>query len=96
MAHKTLGHIPELLIYMDDLCVLSTTWEKNLKSLESMFAALQAPGLTLKPSELAFGPRSVTYLGHVIFAAGVAVGRDRIKAIQELPTPTCIKDLRSV
>ena len=96
MAHKTLGHIPELLVYMDDLCVLSATWENHLRSLESMFVALQAAGLTLKPSKLAFGPKSVVYLGHVISAEGVAVGKDRIKAIQELPTPTCIKDLRSV
>ena len=96
MVHKMLGHIPELLIYMDDLCVLSTTWENHSKSLEIMFAALQAAGLTLKRSKLAFGPKSVAYLGHVISAEGVAVGKYRIKAIQELPTPTCIEDLRSV
>ena len=62
-----------------------------------MFAALRATGLTLKPSTLAFGPKSVACLGHVISGdEGVAVGKDHIKAIQELPTPTCIKDLRSV
>ena len=81
---------------MDDLCVLSTTWENQSKSLESMFAALQTAGLTLKPSKLAFGPKSVANFGHVVSAEGVAVGKYRIKAIQELPTPTCIKDLRSV
>ena len=96
MAHKTLGHISELLVYMDDLCVLSATWENHLKSLESMFVALQTAGLTLKPSKLAFGPKSVAYLGHAFWAEGVAVGEDRIKVIQELPNPTCIKDLRSV
>ena len=95
MGHKTLGHIPELLIYMDDLCVSPATWETNFKSFQSRFAALQAAGLTLKPSK-AFGPKSVASLGKVISAEGVAVGEDRIKAIQELPTPTCIKDLRSV
>ena len=47
MAQKTLGHISELLIYMDDLCVLSATWESHIKSLESLFAALQEAGLTL-------------------------------------------------
>ena len=97
MAHKTLGHVAVVLIYMDDLCVLFTTWENHSKSLESMFAALQAAGLTLKPSKVAFGPKLVAYLGHVISAEGiVAVGKDRIKAIQELPTPTCIKYLLSV
>ena len=34
MAHETLGHIPELLVYIDDRCVLSATWENHLKSLE--------------------------------------------------------------
>ena len=67
-----------------------------LKYLESMFVASQGAGLTLKPSNLSFGPKSVVSLGHVISAEGVAVENDRIKAIQELQTPTCIKDLRSV
>ena len=40
MRHKTLGHLPELLIYMHDLCVLFATWENHLRSLESMFVAL--------------------------------------------------------
>ena len=95
MVHKTLGHIPDLLMYMDDFCVLSATWENRSKYLEGMFATLQATGLTLKPSKLAFGPKSVAYLGHVISAEGEAVRKDRIKAIQELPTPICVKDLRS-
>ena len=44
MAQKTLGHIPELLIYMGDLCVLSATWESHINSLDNLFAALQAAG----------------------------------------------------
>ena len=61
--------------------------------MESAFVALQAAGLTLKPSKVAVGRKSVVYLGHDVFAEQVAVGQDRIKAIQELPTPTCIKGL---
>ena len=96
MAQKTLGHIPELLIYMDDLCVLSSTWESHISSLENLFAALQAAGLTLKPSKMSFGPKSVTYLGHVISAEEVSVGTDRIQAIQKLKTPESLKELRSI
>ena len=86
MIQTTLGHIPELLIYMDDLCVLSATWESHINSLENLFAALQAAGLTLKPSKMPFGPNSVTYLGHVISAEGVSFGTDRIQVIQKLTT----------
>ena len=40
------NNIPELLTYMDDLCVLSATWESHINSLENLFAALQEAGLT--------------------------------------------------
>lgn len=97
MPRKTFGHVPELLIYEEDFCVLSATFDNHLKSLEMiMFVDLQAAGLTLKPSNIVFGPKSIENLGHAIHAESMTVGEDRMKAIQELPTPTFIKDLRSV
>ncbi|CAB1120564.1 unnamed protein product [Ectocarpus sp. CCAP 1310/34] len=94
-----LGHLgPDsgVLSYMDDLICINHTFEAHLSSLEKMFAALQAAGLTLKPSKIQFGQKEVDYLGHVISAKGISVSTDRIDAIRNLPTPTCIKDLRSV
>lgn len=85
-----------LLVYMDDLIVCSATWESHLDLLERMLQALHAAGLTLKPSKAQFGPKQVNYLGHVITAQGIKISNDRIKAIVELPTPTTIKELRSV
>ena len=40
---------------------------------------------------MSFGPKSVTYLGHVFSAEGVSVGTERIQAIKNLKTPTSIK-----
>ena len=45
-----LGHVSEVLIYIDDLRVMSLAWERHINSLEKLFAALQTAGLTLKPS----------------------------------------------
>ena len=61
-----------------------------------MCKALQAAGLTLKPSKVQFGPRKVKYLGHILTADGILIGDDRVKAIVDLPTPQTIKELRSV
>ena len=61
MPQGTLGHIPELLLCIDDSCVLSATWESHINPLDNLFAALQAAGLTLKPSKIPFGPKLVTY-----------------------------------
>ena len=94
-----LGHLgPDsgVLSYMDDLICINRTFENHLVSLEKMFAALQAAGLTLKPSKIQFGRKEVDYLGHVISAKGISVSTDRIDVIRDLPTPKCIKDLRSV
>lgn len=99
MMSLTLGHLgPDtgILSYMDDIIVLNSTFETHLASLEQLFAALQAAGLTLKPSKVQFGQKEIEYLGHVISAKGISVSTDRIQAITQLPTPTCIKDLRSV
>ena len=60
------GSANGLSCYMDDLIDCSSTWEAHLLLLDRMFSALQAAGLTLKPSKLQFGSKQVEYLGHVI------------------------------
>ena len=59
---------------------MSLAWERQINSLEKLFAALQTAGLTLKPSKTLFGPKLATYyVGHVYSssnsAEGVTVGR---------------------
>ncbi|CAB1111480.1 unnamed protein product [Ectocarpus sp. CCAP 1310/34] len=94
-----LGHLgPDsgVLSHMDDLICINRTFETHLVSIKKMFAALQAAGLSLKPSKIQFGRKEVDYLGHVISAKGISVSTDRIDAIRDLSTPKCIKDLRSI
>jgi hypothetical protein len=45
-------------------------------------------------SKCSFAQQSLEYLGHVISAAGVATDPTKIKAVQEWPTPTDLKQLR--
>ena len=60
------------LVYMDDCIRCSSTWEGHLQPLENMFKALQAAGLTLKPSKAQFRPREVEYSGHILTAEGTS------------------------
>lgn len=57
-----------------------------------MFSALQAAGLTLKPSGLQFGQKEIEYLGHAISEKGIAISTTRVNATLALPEPKCIKD----
>ena len=96
LALANFGQPSGLLVYMDDVIACSATWEVHLRLLEDMFRALQAAGLTLKPSKIHFGPKDVHYIWHVLSANGIRMSEDRIKAINDLKTSTIIKELRSV
>ncbi|CAB1103188.1 unnamed protein product [Ectocarpus sp. CCAP 1310/34] len=96
LAFAHFGPKSGLLVYMDDLICCSSTWEGHLKLSENTFQALQAARLTLKPSNVQFGPQEVKFLGHIFSSDGIRLGEDRIKAILDIPTPTNIKELRSV
>ena len=77
---------------MDDIVCLNSTFEAHLNSLEQTFSALQAAGVTLKPTKLQLGQNEIEYIGHVISEKGISISADRIKAILALPEPDCIKD----
>ena len=96
LAFANFGRPSGLLVYIDDVIACSATWEAPLRLLEDVFRALQAAGLTLKPSKIPFGPKEVHYLGHVVYANGICMGEDRIKAIIDLKTQTTSIELCSV
>ena len=72
-----------LLIYLDDLLVfyVLTTFEKH--------------GLKLKPSKCQLFRDEVPYLGHIISAEGVATDPEKVKAVEEWPTPVTVKQLQA-
>ena len=84
-----------VLVFFDDILVYSPTWEQHLLHLEEVFAILRQHQLLLKPSKCTFGATVVEYLGHFIYAAGVSTDPGKIKAVEQWPTPTTQKQLRS-
>ena len=61
LAFAHFGPKGGLLVYMDDCICCSSTWTGHLQLLETMFKALQATGVTLKPFKVQFSPREVKY-----------------------------------
>ena len=74
----------------------SSTWEGHQILLKTLFKVLQAAGLTLKRSEVQFGPRDAVYVGHVVTADGIRIDDVHIKSLVGLPTPETVKEMRSV
>ena len=82
------------LVYLDDIVVFSPNEEDHLKHLQLVFDRLRSAGLRLKPTKCHIGLKQIKLLGHVVSADGISSDPEKVKAIQLLPTPTNIKQVR--
>lgn len=82
------------LIYLDDILVMSPTFEQHLKDLESVFNCVRKAGLHLKLKKCDFASNEVNYLGHVVDGEGVKPCPKKVKIIREFE-PTSRADIRS-
>ena len=60
-----------VLLYIDDICLFSSTFEQLLALLREVFTKLRAVNLKLKPSNCQLFQGSVLFLGHEVSANGV-------------------------
>lgn len=59
-----------------------------------MFQLLAKDQWKLKLSKCSSAQQKISYLGHVISAAGVGADPAKLEAIAQWPTPTSVKELR--
>ena len=93
---KIFNYIPShhLALYMDDLCVMSKTFSKQLENLQETFDALQKHGLHIKAVKCSFAMGEVTFLGHKITRNGVSPLHSKVEAVQKWPPPANVRDLQ--
>ena len=60
-----------------------------------MLSRLEKAGIRLKRSKCVFQAPEVTYLGHRITRDGIYPLKEKVKAIQDSPRPTSLKELQA-
>jgi transposase InsO family protein len=83
------------LAYVDDVIIFSSTVLQHFERVRLVFERFKAAGLKLKPSKCFFFQRSVSFLGHVVSGDGIGADPEKIRAVAEWPTPTCVRDVRA-
>jgi hypothetical protein len=76
-----------VLVFFDDILIYNSSWSEHLQHVHLAFNTLRTHDLHLKRSKCTFGALSVTYLGHVISANGVAKDSDKVDAVTSWPEP---------
>jgi hypothetical protein len=61
-----------VLVFFDDILIYSCSYEDHLHHLKLVLQTLQADQWQVKMSKCEFAQQSISYLGHVISASGVA------------------------
>ena len=82
------------LIYLDDVIVHASTFERELERLRLVLSRLRAANLKLNPKKCKLFRYKVRFLGHVVCAEGVTTNPDKIEAVKSWPVPRNAKEVR--
>ncbi|KAM1053307.1 hypothetical protein ACFX2C_000813 [Malus domestica] len=82
--------------YVDDVVVKTKKRSNHLKDLRVVFERLRKYNLKMNPLKCAFGVTSGKFLGFIVKHRGIEVDQSKIKAIQSMPEPRNLHELKSL
>ncbi|GBN21296.1 Retrovirus-related Pol polyprotein from transposon 17.6 [Araneus ventricosus] len=83
------------MAYLDDIIVLSPTFDQHLLDLETVFLKLKDYKLRANRSKCHLACSRVKYLGLWITSRGIEVDPDKVSAVQKIPPPRNVKQVQS-
>ena len=92
---KILNGINNVIVYQDDLLIMSVNNAEHNDTLRSVLNALKAAGVKVNVNKSPFFLDKVKYLGYIFSRNGVEPDHEKIRAIVEAPAPTDIKQLQA-
>ena len=84
----------DCFVYIDDILVVSRTFEEHLQHLEQVFDRLRKANLRLKPKKCSFLCKEVSYLGHLISVEGVRPDPEKTEKVKCFPEPRDVTQVR--
>lgn len=86
---------PNLFAYLDDLIIISETFEEHIELLKKVCSILKNAGLTLNIEKSEFCKSRLKYLGFVVDKEGLRTDPAKIETIKNFPRPLNTKQVKS-
>ena len=80
---------------MDDICVVSNSFEDHLRRLQKVFDCLTQHGLKVKARKCHWAKDEVVWLGHKVSRAGDSPDRENVSAVCQWQTLTNVKEVQT-
>ena len=81
--------------YMDDVVIISTSWEDNKGRVRRVLECLRKAGLTAHPKKCCWGGILMEFLGHKVRNGQMMIPGSRAKALLDYTRPTTKRGLGS-
>ena len=96
MMGKLLRGIKGCLVFLDDIIIFADTWEEHQHILDEVLSRIRSADLKVKREKCQFGQASVKFLGHIISVRGTEPDPMKVQAVQNFPTPICLREVRGL
>ncbi|XP_025983169.2 uncharacterized protein [Glycine max] len=83
-----------VVVYFDDILIYSTSLDLHAEHLQFVLSVLRKEKLYANLEKCSFCTDHVVFLGFVVSVEGVRVDVEKVKAIQEWPTPKTLSEVR--
>lgn len=83
-----------IFVYLDDLLIVSETFEEHVNLLKMVAKLLKSANLTINIEKSHFALRETKYLGFLVGEDGLRVDPEKVTAINNFPVPISVKQVR--
>nr|XP_027090572.1 uncharacterized protein LOC113711616 [Coffea arabica] len=80
--------------YVDDILLKSRTTSTFLADLKEVLEVFRKTRIMLNPKKCVLGVTSGKFLGYLVSRRGIEANPDKVKAIQEMSSPRCVRDVQ--
>lgn len=85
---------PGVFVYLDDIVVVSETFEAHIRSLREVAERLKRANLSVNMEKSKFCLQELPYLGYILSSQGLRPNPERVEAIINYERPSSIRSLR--
>ena len=70
------------MVYLDDIIILSKTFDEHLENLRQVFERLKSANLKMNPKKCCLLQKQVSFLGHIVDANGISTDPSKLESVK--------------